>query len=129
MFQLSRSFRLSLAILLALVLGMASVARASHEAHAPSRLILTGQGERLAGPNCVPHGVDEDGRPVRLIHIHSCGDCLSALDVLAAPLPPMTVALVLDAPRRLLEGAIPPPMPLGTIRRAAHAPRAPPVAA
>jgi hypothetical protein len=97
----SKLARLSLTIALAMGLGMASVARASHEAHAPSQVFLLDGDQSLFGPNCLSAHVDEHGVPIKRVHIHACGDCLFAFSLQWVATPPMTVLLRLQAPKRL----------------------------
>lgn len=124
---ISKFAKLALALALATVLGMAGVARASHEAYAPTRVFLSDQDQTRVGTNCLSFHVDGNGVPVKPLHIHACGDCLFAVDGQWVIDPPMTVLLRLRAPKRLTFEPQPPVHMASVERFSPHAPRAPPV--
>lgn len=128
MFALSKAARLSLALALAMVLCLAGVARASHEAHAPTQVFFLSDGNSspLSGANCLSFHVDEDGAPVLPVHIHACADCLFAVHVIAAIDPPSTVILRLEAAKRLTFDPRPPRLVPTIERFSSRGPRAPP---
>ncbi|WP_363346447.1 hypothetical protein [Methylocystis echinoides] len=117
--------RLSLALALATVLGLASVARASHEVHAPTQVFLSGD-QAFTLQNCLSFHVDEDGFPVKRLHIPACVDCLFAVDQQWISHPPTTVLLRLLAPKSLTFD-LPLPVPMAGVEWfSSHSPRAPP---
>ncbi|RTL83018.1 MAG: hypothetical protein EKK29_15270 [Hyphomicrobiales bacterium] len=123
----SKLARFFLAVMLAMVLGMAGVARASHEAHAPAQVYLSADDQALTGQICLSFHVDQAGAPVKSAHIHACGDCLFAVAQQTVIAPPMTVLLRLQAPKRLSFDPQPPVHTAGVERVSPHSPRAPPV--
>ncbi len=118
--------KLSLALALATVLAMAGVARAAHEAHAPAQVFLSADDQTFSGKTCLSFHVDSDGVPVKGVHIHACGDCLFAVGQQTVIDPPMTVLLLLRAPKRLSFDPEPLIDMAGVERITPHSPRAPP---
>lgn len=126
MVTLRKVVQLYLCLVLAMVLGMAGVARASHESHAPAQTFFADGGLSLSGKNCLTPHVDENGAPVAPVHIHACANCLMALDVVATTEPPTTIISKLDAPKKLTFDLQPVLHIVSVERVSSHGPRAPP---
>jgi hypothetical protein len=128
MFTLSKFVRFYSCLMLALVLGTAGAARASHEGRMPAHLFVVSNGTALVGQNCLSPHVGPDGSPVAPVHIHACADCLLAIDEFLPIAPMPIVILQLVAPRRLVFDLRPPLRLASTERLSPHAARAPPLA-
>ena len=76
MFAFPKLLRLYTCVLLALVLGMAGTARASHEANAPAQVFFSITGQAVSGQTCLSLHVDQNGSPVNTTHIHGCANCV-----------------------------------------------------
>jgi hypothetical protein len=127
MLALSKIVRFYMCLLLAITLGMAGTARASHEGHAPAQIYFSTDGQPLSSNNCLSIHVDKDGSPVNPVHIHGCANCLIALDEFT-PIPPIPVAILqLVAPKRLNLDPKPLSRLVSAERRSPHAARAPPL--
>lgn len=124
---LGKTLRIIIGVTLAIVLGTASVARASHEAQAPSHVFLSDDDGGLTQAGCFSLHVTESGAPVKPVHIHACGFCLSVFAEIVEPSPPDTIFHRLQPPRRLL--FYPPPVPVMTrvMAEPSNTPRAPPI--
>ena len=68
-----------LVVSLSMSLGGAAIARVSHEVKAPAKIYAAAENDtsilRLCDANQIQ---DHKGSPVKLVHIHACGACVTA---------------------------------------------------
>jgi hypothetical protein len=127
MFAFPKLLRLYTCVLLALVLGMAGTARASHEANAPAQVFFSITGQAVSGQTCLSLHVDQNGSPVNTTHIHGCANCVLGFEeILVIDPPSIVIIMQLVAPKRLSFDQRPTLRLASKERVSPHAPRAPP---
>lgn len=74
------SVRFLLILALSFLLGGAAIARISHEAQAPAKVYLSGEGSGVSIVKLCDSKslLDHQGTPVNIKHIHACGACVIA---------------------------------------------------
>jgi hypothetical protein len=127
MLSIAKSLRIAVAVLLAIFQGGASVARASHEAYAPSHVFLSEVGPNLALADCISQYVTEHGTPVKPMHIHGCELCLFAGDGTLTPSAPETAFFHLLPSKRRVPSIWVVSITAGVRNKSSNVPRAPPL--
>lgn len=93
-----------LAIALSFTLGAAAVARTSHETHSSRKVYVSGQAKASIVDLCFSkHMVDENGDPLKIVHINACGKCVVGDGATIKLFEPLNILVETLAPRVLIQ--------------------------